>query len=506
MRTLRRFQRDWIVLGLIVVTLALTSCRAKNDAASGAGESATTGAEGQVATPGEQQAAAKLPPNPAAPCAPGSRCLKVGDNGALNPAGTSLAQCLGTYPDYVVPATLIPAGYAGPWFVLAQAYPTTPPPPHPLPWEAINFASGVKEANDYLYALRDYSFDGMITADFRPQDNTKRKWYHVPMMNFGPGRREFIHGVTQERTLKGPELGLKPGVSVSNFAVGFYNDIGASALGGIFKTSGSPDLSKSSFPAGSMVFKILFSAAKATDFQDPANDPLDGAPEWQIATATGMLKVRLMQMDVAARDDRAKPSGWVFGTFAFDRKAVDPIAWNRLRPVGLMWGNDPGYTPADQAAGKKLKESIVSDQIPAYAKTHLGWAGRVNGPVDNPISACLSCHSTAQYTIDAALAPFAANCNTDTKKLHWFRNFAGNVPFGAVDSTTCLPKTVTPPARSLDLSLQVQVAVQSMLQFHDVNSCQEVAGVIKAHALPESVPQRSQDVPRVSRDGFFEGH
>src|SRR6185312_12734815 len=101
MRTLRRFQRDWIVLGLIVVTLALTSCRAKNDAASGAGESATTGAEGQVATPGEQQAAAKLPPNPAAPCAPGSRCLKVGDNGALNPAGTSLAQCLGTYPDYV---------------------------------------------------------------------------------------------------------------------------------------------------------------------------------------------------------------------------------------------------------------------------------------------------------------------------------------------------------------------------------------------------------------------
>jgi hypothetical protein len=36
---------------------------------------------------------------------------------------------------------------------------------------------------------------------------------------------------------------------------------------------------------------------------------------------------------------------------------------------------------------------------------HLGWLGRLNGPVDNPQSACLSCHGTAQSPVVSPMVP-----------------------------------------------------------------------------------------------------
>src|SRR5439155_15892921 len=93
------------------------------------------------------------------------------------------------------------------------------------------------------------------------------------------------------------------------------------------------------------------------------------------------------------------------------------------------------------------------------------------GPVDNPISGCLSCHGTAQYPVVAELAPFDKDCDTDAKKLRWFRNFSGKQAFGAIDADTCLPKPVSPAPRSLDFSLQMQVAVQNILQVKDRNPC-----------------------------------
>ena len=56
-----------------------------------------------------------------------------------------------------------------------------------------------------------------------------------------------------------------------------------------------------------------------------------------------------------------------------------------------MWGNDPQITPADVASGTPLAETIISKNIPAISKNWLGWAGRLNGPVDNSASSCLSC-------------------------------------------------------------------------------------------------------------------
>lgn len=441
------------------------------------------------------------PPVVASPCMPGAgvRCIKADTNGQPNPSGTFRAQCTGTFPDYLVPETQFPPLYEGPWFELAQNFPKTPPPPSPLPWTGIDFRVSEAEATRYLYALRDYSLEGMVEADFVPAKNSVRPWYHVPLMNFGPNRRELAHGLTRERPLTGPELGLKPGVRVDNYAIGFYNEIGAATIGGVWLSERAPDLSKATFAEGSMVFKILFSAAKPKDFQTPPGDLMAGAPSWQIATGNGVLtSIRLLQMDVAVRDARAGTTGWVFGTFAFEPTATDPDPWRRLRPVGLAWGNDPGYTPADQADGKPLEEAYVSAEIPSYAEAHLGWAGRVNGPVDNPISACISCHSTAQYPVAAPIAPFSSRCDSDAKKLHWFRNLRGDEPFGAVNAANCLPTTPPGPLTALDFSLQMQVAVQSALQFRDVNPCGALA-LRESRTLAPTSLGTPGDAPRVSR-------
>jgi hypothetical protein len=141
-----------------------------------------------------------------------------------------------------------------------------------------------------------------------------------------------------------------------------------------------------------------------------------------------------------------------------------------LRPVGLSWGNDFGFTPADQQTGKKLTESTISDQIPAYAAAHLGWAGRTNGPVDNPMSGCLSCHGTAQFPVDASIF-FSSKCDTDAKRMQWFRNFKGNQAFGKIDAAACTAESASPTPTPLDFSLQMSVSIQSALQFNDIDSC-----------------------------------
>jgi len=428
-------------------------------------------------------------------CAPGTKCISVDATGQPSETGTYTAQCRGQFPDFVVPATMLPAGYKGPWFNLAQAYPKTPPTESDAPWLKIDFKDGVKGANAYLYALRNYSFEGMIKVGFRPQLNKVRAWYNMPLMNYGPGAREPTHGLTEERPVTAPELGLKTGVTIRNFAIGFYNAPGGYTIGQVWKTD-SPAIDQSRFAPGGMTFKILFSNAVPADFLNPKNDPLTGAPEWTIETSSGPMKVRLMQMDVAAVDPRA-PSGWVFGTFAYDKDAKDPSPWRRLRPVGITWGNDHGYTPSDQSAGKKLAETTISDEIPGYAATHLGWAGRTNGPVDNPISGCLSCHGTAQFPVEADLAPFSKACITDEQKMYWFRTIDGTQPFGAVSEATCLPEEISPAATPLDFSLQMQVSVQNMDQEGDHNPCTPPTAMLKAMSV--KIPAEFMNAPRVHR-------
>ena len=148
-----------------------------------------------------------------------------------------------------------------------------------------------------------------------------------------------------------------------------------------------------------------------------------------------------------------------------------------------------------------LPDNTISRQSPAYALGHLGWAGRLNGPVDNPASACMSCHGTAQYPVVAAMIP-PSDCTTE-QKLWWFRDLPAGTAFGDVDG--CEPVDA-PDLAVLDTSLQLQVSLQSILQYRDVNPCLDPADEPQASPLERAMPRAAaggrEPAPRVTRDGL----
>ena len=431
------------------------------------------------------------------PCAPGAQCIQVDDTGHPSDTGLFVAQCSGQFPDYV---DRVPETYEGTRFLLNQDYPTSLPTDEPSPWKDYDFQTA-QGADDYMMAVRQYVYEGMEPADWRLEQNTVRHWYHVPWMTLGQNPREFVRGLTPERRLTGPELGLRTGVRVQNWAVGFYNSIGAYTIGQVWNNPHAPDPSLSRFAEGTVVAKVLFTAAKPEDFAGA--DPASGAPSWDanIFRSIGssdkeIQSVRLLQMDVAIRDDRAGVSGWVFGTFAYDPDSQETDSWDRMMPVGLMWGNDPELTDSAFQAGAKPTETIVSSLAPSYAVSHLGRSARLNGPVDNPASACLSCHSTAQVPAVAQMYP-RPSC-TESQVMYWFRNIAGSEAFGPVNGCDPQATNAENAPIAVDYSLQVAVAIANQLRPNLVNSCSPQQGV-QMQVLQDKITNSEFEVVEVER-------
>ena len=357
-----------------------------------------------------------------------------------------------------------------PVFALSQDYPTTDPSPSLVqPWKAIDFR---QQPAAYMQAVIDYCYEGNLEVEFRGQDNATRKWYHAPWLH--PDKknrhngREFTHGLTQERTSDPRQLAATQSSSPRNYAVGLYNDAGGYTIGRVWADPNHPDATKAVFPEGTVAFKLLFTLA--TKDQVPY---LDGAPEWIADTERSNNadqirgnKVRLLQLDIAVKDNRSGEGGWVFGTFQFDKSVVAPTPWRQITPVALMWGNDPTFTQADYdpAHGQIPQESWINGAAPIVAYRSrlppasnspppvLGWAGRANGPVDNPVSSCLSCHGVAERPV--ANAMFPPNGSQDQQRLSWFRNLAPLEPFDNDGHHT-----------SLDFSLQLAVGIDNQKSF-----------------------------------------
>jgi hypothetical protein len=346
-----------------------------------------------------------------------------------------------------------------PVFTLSQDYPTTDPSPSlTQPWKAIDFH---QQPAAYMQAVIDYCYHGNLDVQFRGQDNATRKWYHAPWLHPGPNGREFTHGLTGERSSRPGELAATQTNSFHNFAVGFYNEAGGYAIGRVWADPNHPDASKAAFPEGTVAFKLLFTTA--TKDQVPY---LDGAPEWIADTERSNdanqirgNKVRLLQIDIAVKDNRSNKGGWVFGTFQFDKSVSAPDPWRQITPVTLMWGDDPTFTPAnyDLAQGHIPQESWINGAAPVVvyrsglpqsstAPHVLGWAGRGNGPVDNPVFSCLSCHSLAEQPKAAKSLP----SGSDQQKLNWFRNLPPLEPFDNDGQH-----------KSLDFSLQLAVGIDN---------------------------------------------
>lgn len=367
--------------------------------------------------------------------------------------------------------------YTGPRFEPNYNFPAQPPAAEARPWEAINFRN---DAGAYMEALLAYVLEGQDTTRWDVAANPVRQWYHMPWMGPGGQGREYISGLTSERRSRPGELGPRQTRCRQNWAVGFYNPVGGHVLGRLWAPVASgasmqPDLSALPFPAGTVVAKALYTEATETEV-----DLLVGAPTIQariVEDATPndadcpdtdagnrpaprtATTLRLLQLDVAVRDpDADSETGWVFGTFIYDGRLPGTDPWRKLRPVGLMWGNDERLSDQAAANGERPTQSIVLSDFGIGRP--FGRGRRMNGPVDNPDSACLSCHMTAQYPSPAGMSPprnaqwAVASC--------WFRNLSQNTPFGLPPRGTTACGTQAPRQVGLDYSLQLAVGVRNI--------------------------------------------
>jgi hypothetical protein len=377
-----------------------------------------------------------------------------------------------------------PDQYQGRVFKLSQDYPSARPPLDPALKRilAIDFK---KDWNAYILAVRDYVFEGNIenrpvSEAFYLEDNKVRPWYHVPWQHFGNFGREGTHGLTKEGPVEPFTLGQAQPNLWQTYAVGFYNQQGGWAIGKVWANPDKPSLDefkKEGFPEGTVVGKVLFTTAPVAEVPFLSN-PIEWnayvtkcfAPDHTLAPADDcdvkreMATVRFIQMDIMVRDSRAKETGgWVFGTFVYNGNLARPNQWENVVPVGLQWGNDPGVTsesdsnpaPTITKFNPDLKETVVN-RSPDMPPMHLGWGLRLNGPVDNTKSSCMSCHSTAQYPAIVPILPFMATENGKpiapgtARWMEWFRNVQCNTPFD-------------PRATSTDYSLQLAASIQNFV-------------------------------------------
>ena len=434
-------------------------------------------------------------------------------------------QCSGWFPDWIVRSA--PPG-GEPTFHLAQGYPLGVPvldgngefdhwdplsPYTTAPWLAYDFTLPA-ERMQYLEALKTYVLEDLVPHDFVPQNGnlSKRHWYHVPMMTAGFNPREPRHGLTAERALRATEQSWLNS-NVGAYGIGMYNSLGGYTIGQVFKDPepSNSDPSKAQFIDGALVFKILFAEYVPASITGP--NPLANAPEWQIQDPTSpnnaTFPVRLLQMDIAVKDPRSAVTGWVFATYVYDESlpaATPQQRWYNLTPVGLQWGNDPDVTgPGDP----DLDESWINPGVPAPLNDHVGLHGRLNGPVDNPSSACMSCHSTAQaYAPGASFGAYKAvalvpnpACSA-AQKAQWFRNLPGSEPFGRTTGPNFCdltnPPLASPPMYSLDYSLQLQLGLALGVGENAANPC---SNSIPADQLPDAIQAKWESLFSGARAG-----
>jgi hypothetical protein len=364
-------------------------------------------------------------------------------------------------------------------------------------WENLDFRT---ESEAYMTEILRYAFEGNLEIDWRVRENAARKWVHAPWMHAGKYGREFIRGLTKERkTCRAELLGspeeCAPGAPrYQSWAIAFYNSPGAFYLGKVWEEmtrSEMPDAKNfplEGFPAGSVSLKLIFTQA------DAAVAPyLENSVEWvadtRRARANGFTadeclnaagepdaercfdKLRLLQIDVAARDHRS-PTGWVFGTFTYNKDArplfdyafasnlsaaeIENLQrWLKLEFVGLMFGNDEGVYP-----GEPLSESVINERNPV--PPHLGCGGRLNGMIDAPASSCFSCHSMAEAPRNLTIEPMPYDemkCRDDQVD-RWFKTVNPRDADSA--RRTFSGSQAEPPGKeivSLDYSLQLREGI-----------------------------------------------
>ena len=423
----------------------------------------------------------------------------------------------------------VPANPQTPVFKLSRNYPTQPPAActecgwlklpvsfqtnfpaksSPTAWTEGKWADYI--AGILAYVRRGQDPNLADNVGFRTEVDGAARWFNVPWMAYDPQvGREYVHGTTNERTahlqdLVGPDgeelppdadsIGAAhflPQMSESckarfpkgfeTWSVGYYNPQGGYAIGRAIPKTGVPKVvdymgapmpDGLPFPEGTVVVKVL-----TTNAPPDCVPYLKNSPEWRVnrhvmnpRTKEYMCQrevqvSRIVQIDVAVTDPRS-PTGWVYGTYAYDGTQPGATFWDRLVPLGVQWGADPWTFPAvPEADSQPLQQSVANPGVKIYE--HMGCRGRLAGPVDNPQSSCMSCHGSAYAAKPGARSVMGTNVPPSF-------GFDGLCEAYSLDNaayfqTNRAPQSFSggnyPHAVSLDTSLQLEVALQQYGQF-----------------------------------------
>lgn len=379
--------------------------------------------------------------------------------------------------------------YDGPLFTLSHQYPAEPvPAPDPAPWrEAIdNGQITVGNAGNYVEALKDYIASDMqqLLFDYADWDAGEAGWYNMPWLE---SVREPIHGTYVGSSFEAgmfPQSGLEG--HMTTHVLVYYDEVAAASLQNVWGTSGMDPVSGieaggAQFPEGSIVVKPAFTTANGSLWP-----PMEGAYQWDIyarpeAHPQGdpeLQEVSLFQFDIIVKDSQSAPqTQWVFSTLVYDKDAPGDD-WDKLVPLGAMWGNDPDVdspetcdylaSPDDPNACPALEQTWINPDAPLYSRETLGWGGRLSGPNDGSVdidaavqtnggsepfegryamSSCMSCHGPAEYPTESFLLPVRSTCQDDQCRpetdadgrlvylragsdefMRWFQNRPGDVP------------------------------------------------------------------------------
>ncbi|HZN30289.1 MAG TPA: hypothetical protein VFB88_13100 [Xanthobacteraceae bacterium] len=337
-------------------------------------------------------------------------------------------------------------------------YPNSPGS-DPHPWSTIDFKVQWRE---YLAAV----LSTIKSAGFRIENskivmNPGHRWWIAQWMDYGAAGRESMNGLTKERAPRAGDLAQGAPAGAQLWAVGWYNSWGAIRLRSVFANRCNPQISNGQvFRLHTASFKTLFTDADPDDVSY-----LQGSP-----TITAMIdppgvtgnsnpanrqprQLRLLQIDIAVRDNRATDTRWVFGTYVWKGPPTGDGLFDNLVPVGLHWGNDPGNVGTTMNEGK-VNSDLDHLLYNRPGREWMGFRNRVNGPADNKFSACLSCHGASQWPRSSRLSiVVSGNVGTGSDDIQqhvddYFRNIRGGQLFD----------TQQQGAVALDYSLQLEAA------------------------------------------------
>lgn len=320
-----------------------------------------------------------------------------------------------------------PSQYKGPLFKLSHNWPTSALPPlNPAPWsKAIGGGKiTVQNAATYVAALKEYVGPVARKLLLDPNfDAAAAHWYSEPWLG---SIRESIHGTYAAGTF-GP--GIFPGTGLKTtfdtHVLTYYDERAAYTLHKVWGTDALDPAIKTAnfqFPEGSVVVKAAIFVSDDPKIQTNWWPVTNGAAMWPLFLSipaqatkpnpTTVVNGYVMQFDIIVKDSVSAPqTGWVFSTLVYDVSAGGADPWDKMVPLGAMWGNDPESNSALKSP-PPLKENWINRKAPLYSTQTLGWGGRLSGPNDGarndiqvgktvmknfPDSSCMSCHSPAEW-------------------------------------------------------------------------------------------------------------